>query len=104
MTKRKNKDQTNVLEKTISSLDNDSKMTTSASSNGLLFGKKNYMFLLAGCGLIALGFALMSGGSMPSSDVWDESLIYSNRRTLLAPFIIIMGLCLQIWTIFAKKD
>jgi hypothetical protein len=60
--------------------------------------------MLGGLGLIFLGLILMAGGSMPSSDVWDESLIYSSRRTILAPMVILAGLGFQIWAIFAKKD
>ena len=45
--------------------------------NMLTFGKRNYYFILGGLALIFLGLILMSGGHMPSPDVWDESLIYS---------------------------
>ena len=76
---------------------------TASVDADLLFGKRNFAFLLAGTGLIALGYFLMSGGNMPSPDVWDESLIYSTRRTLVAPIIILLGLGLQFYTIFAKK-
>lgn len=69
----------------------------------LMFGKKNYMFLLIGIGLMILGFFLMAGGKMPSPDVWDESIIYSSTRTLIAPIFILAGLVLQFWTIFSKK-
>jgi len=37
---------------------------------------------------------------MPSPDVWDESIIYSKRRTLLGPFVIIVGLVVEIVAIF----
>jgi len=59
--------------------------------------------MLIGLALIGLGMLLMSGGSMPSSDVWDENIIYSTRRTLIAPLVILIGLGLQIYAIFAKK-
>lgn len=77
--------------------------TNNSSGSTLLFGKKNFMFLLAGTGLIALGYFLMAGGHMPSPDVWDESLIYSTRRTFIAPLFILAGLSIQVYTIFAKK-
>lgn len=66
----------------------------------MIFGKKNYLLMLAGIVLIALGLILMSGGAMPSPDVWDENLIYSNRRTLLAPIVIVLGLVVEIFAIF----
>jgi len=69
----------------------------------LLFGKKNFMFIGIGVGLIFLGLALMSGGHMPSPDVWDESLIYSHRRITLAPIVILAGLVVNVYAIFIKK-
>ena len=72
------------------------------SSHPLVFDKTNYMLMLAGIGLIALGLLLMRGGAMPSPDVWDENIIYSTRRTLLAPFVILVGLVVEIYAIFKK--
>lgn len=69
----------------------------------MLFGKKNMYIILGGVGLMALGFVLMSGGHMPSADVWDPDLIYSSRRIVLAPMVILAGLGMQIYAIFAKK-
>ena len=73
---------------------------TAVSEKPLTFGKKNYLFMLAGLLLIILGWMLMSGGAMPSPDVWDESIIYSFRRITLAPICIIAGLVLEIVGIF----
>ena len=69
----------------------------------LLFGRKNYMYLLIGVVLIVIGYFLMAGGHMPSADVWDESLIYSTTRTVIAPIFILAGLGIQVYTIFSKK-
>ncbi len=66
----------------------------------MLFGKENYLYMLVGVGLIGLGMLLMMGGSMPSPDVWDESLIYSFRRTVLAPIVIVLGLAVEVYAIF----
>ena len=55
--------------------------------SSLTFGKKNYYYMLGGLALIFLGLMLMAGGHMPSADVWDESLIYSTRRTLILSLI-----------------
>ncbi len=82
-----------------------SKRTTSASTiakEPLLFGKQNYILMGIGLGLITLGLILMSGGGMPSPDVWDESIIYGFRRTVLAPFLILAGLIVEIFAIFKK--
>jgi Protein of unknown function (DUF3098) len=69
----------------------------------LLFGKKNYIFILSGIGLIFLGMILMSGGHMPSPDVWDESLIYSPIRITVAPILILAGLIVNVYAVFVKK-
>lgn len=90
-----------VLEPT-RSRSNENKSEQSVTSD-LLFGKNNYMWILAGVGLMALGFALMGGGAMPSPDVWDPEVIYSFRRTVLAPVVILAGLGFQFVAIFAKK-
>ena len=70
----------------------------------LIFSRKNMALVLTGIGLIALGLFLMSGGSQPSPDVWDESIIYSNRRTLIGPIVIILGLVVEIVAIFRKNE
>jgi len=68
----------------------------------LLFTRKNYMYIGIGCGLIALGLILMLGGSMKDPNVWDESVIYSARRTVLAPIVILAGLGMQVYAIFKR--
>jgi len=68
----------------------------------LIFGKQNYIWMGIGFGLIALGMLLMSGGAMPSPDVWDEDIIYSFRRTVLAPFLMLVGLVVEVYAIFKK--
>ncbi|HHB52692.1 MAG TPA: DUF3098 domain-containing protein [Saprospiraceae bacterium] len=68
----------------------------------MLFHKENFYFVFAGLILIALGFLLMSGGHMPSADVWDDSLIYSPVKVFWAPLVILIGLGLNIYAIFKR--
>ncbi|HQX45704.1 MAG: DUF3098 domain-containing protein [Saprospiraceae bacterium] len=68
--------------------------------DSMSYGKAHIQIVLIGLGLIALGLLLMSGGWMPSPDVWDESIIYSTRRTVIAPIFIIAGLAMQVYAIF----
>lgn len=74
--------------------------TTSSRSTVLIFDKSNYLLMLVGLALIGLGLVLMSGGAMPDPNTWDEGLIYSHRRTLLAPITILLGLIVEIVAIF----
>jgi len=71
-----------------------------AVQQDLIFGRQNYLFIALAFGLILLGMLLMMGGSMPDANTWDESLIYSTRRTLIAPITILIGLVLGVVAIF----
>lgn len=68
----------------------------------LLFNKQNYLYMIIGVVLIALGMVLMSGGHMPDPNTWDEDIIYGTRRTVVAPILILLGLGVQIYAIFKK--
>ncbi len=74
--------------------------TTAENTNELIFGKQNFLWMAIGVGLIALGMIMMLGGSMPSPDVWDDSIIYSPRITVVAPILILSGLIVEIYAIF----
>ena len=68
----------------------------------LLFGKQNYILMVAGAALVLLGMVAMLGGSMPDPDTWDPDIIYSARITVLGPILIMSGLILEIYAIFKK--
>ena len=74
------------------------------SDEPLLFGKQNYILMLAGVLVMMLGFLLMLGGEMPDPNTWDEDLIYGFRRTVLAPFMILAGLVTLVFAIFKKQS
>lgn len=76
----------------------------SVEPKNLVFGKENFLWMIGGIVLIALGLVLMSGGKMPSPDVWDENLIYNPRRIIVAPAIILLGLIVEIIAIFKKSS
>lgn len=66
----------------------------------MIYQSENFKWMLIGLAVIALGMFLMSGGAMPSPDVWDETLIYSFRRITLAPIVILIGLGIEVYAIF----
>jgi hypothetical protein len=68
----------------------------------MLFSTKNYILMGVGLLVIALGFILMMGGSMPEPDMWDNDLIFSFRRITLAPFLVITGFVIEIYAIFKR--
>ncbi|MCE2769851.1 MAG: DUF3098 domain-containing protein [Saprospiraceae bacterium] len=68
----------------------------------MLFNKNNLIWMGSGILLVAIGLVLMSGGKMPSPDVWDETIIYSPVRMVIAPIFILAGLIIEVFAIFRK--
>jgi len=54
------------------------------------FTKKNYYILLAGIGLIALGYLLMIGGGSEDPNVFNPA-IFDFQRITLAPMVCLLG-------------
>ena len=71
--------------------------------NKLLFGKRNYKFMLLGLFFIAFGFILMSGGGSDDPNIFNEE-IYSFRRIRLAPILVITGFIIEVYAILTKSE
>jgi hypothetical protein len=68
-----------------------------------MFSKENYIWMLAGLLVIALGMFLMSGGrSNTDPTVFNKEAVYSSTRITVAPIMILAGLVLEIYAIFKK--
>ena len=76
--------------------------TKTIKDETLLFEKPNYMYMLIGAGLVALGMIMMLGGGMPDPNTWDPDIIYSKRITILGPVLILAGLVVEIFAVFKK--
>ncbi len=61
------------------------------SNKDFAFGKQNYILVATGALLAILGYLLMSGGGSDDPTVFSEEL-FSTRRMIVAPIIIIAGL------------
>ncbi|WP_430614031.1 DUF3098 domain-containing protein [Flavobacterium sp. JP2137] len=66
-----------------------------------LFAKSNYLFLIAGILIIALGYILMSGGGNDNPAEFNDA-IFNFRRIRLAPTVIFIGFGVCIYSIFKK--
>lgn len=66
----------------------------------LIFKRHNYVLIGIGALLMAVGIALMAGGGMEDPNVWDEGVIYSTRRMVIAPILMLAGLVVEIFAIF----
>ncbi len=66
-----------------------------------LFQRGNYVLMLAGLALIVLGFVLMSGGGSEDPNAYNPEL-FSTRRIVIAPFLIVVGFAVEVWAIMRK--
>jgi Protein of unknown function (DUF3098) len=67
-----------------------------------LFGKENYIIMLAGLAVIALGFLLMAGGKSADPKIFDPKEVYSTTRITIAPLLIVLGFVIEIVGILKK--
>lgn len=65
---------------------------------GFAFERQNYILMIAGLGLMILGFVLMIGGGSDDPNVFNYEL-FSFRRMTLAPLLIIAGFVVEIFAI-----
>ncbi len=68
---------------------------------GFAFHKENYLLLIVGLVLIAIGFLLMLGGGSDNPEVFSEAL-FDFRRLTLAPILILAGLIVEIFAIMKR--
>ena len=72
-------------------------------SNGIDFaiGRKNFIYIALGVGILVIGFLLMAGGKSDDPNVFNEEIFNFRRRTL-APIIVVGGFMFIIWAIMKK--
>ncbi|MDR0815777.1 MAG: DUF3098 domain-containing protein [Bacteroidales bacterium] len=63
--------------------------------------KDNYKYILAGVGILVIGFLLMAGGKSTDPNVFNPE-IFSFRRITLAPIVVVGGFVFIIWAIMRK--
>ena len=68
-------------------------------------GKENFKYLIIGASIIIVGFLLMMGGGSHDPNVFNTEEIFSPRRIILAPVVVMFGFAFEIWAIMKKpKD
>ena len=67
-----------------------------------LFGKENYMMMLGGLVIMAIGFFLMAGGKSADPKVFSDNEVYSTTRITIAPLLIIAGFVIEVFAIMRK--
>lgn len=70
-------------------------------SSGIYFDKINYICLIAGILLIALGYLLMTGGGSTDPNKFSDEL-FSARRITVAPVTCLIGFAVIIYAIMRR--
>ena len=65
------------------------------------FERINYIIMLIGLGLIAIGYILLVGGGSKDPDVFNYDL-FNFRRLVLSPIFIVAGFVVEIYAILKK--
>ncbi|HNU88776.1 MAG TPA: DUF3098 domain-containing protein [Ferruginibacter sp.] len=81
----------------------ETKQAPAGGNSNPLFGKENYMWMLIGLAVLALGFFLMAGGKSADPKVFNDDDVYSTTRITIAPILIIAGFVIEIFAIMKKS-
>ncbi|HNV98099.1 MAG TPA: DUF3098 domain-containing protein [Chitinophagales bacterium] len=77
-------------------------VSTKIEHTNIVLGKQNYTLMLVGLAVIIIGFILMSGGKSEDPNVFNADEVYSNRRIVIAPIVVILGFVIEIVAVFYK--
>jgi len=81
---------------------------TSKHSQGVvdhspLFTRDNYLWMIIGAVVIAVGMMVMSGGKSQDPNVFNYKEVYSTTRITIAPILIVLGLIIEVYAIFKRS-
>jgi DUF3098 family protein len=66
------------------------------------FTRINYRLLLAGVGIVLVGYMLMAGGGSGDPNVFIKEEIFSERRITVAPIVCLLGYLFVIHAIMKR--
>ena len=72
------------------------------NNTNFALGKENYLYLAIGFAIIVIGFLLMTGGGSKDPNVFNGDELFSFRRIVLAPVVVMFGFFFEIWAIMKK--
>ena len=67
-----------------------------------IFGRRNYVFMIAGLLLIAAGYVLMAGGGSDDPAVFNDA-IFNTRRLIIAPILVLSGFGMELYAIMTRS-
>ncbi|MDD2287816.1 MAG: DUF3098 domain-containing protein [Bacteroidales bacterium] len=80
---------------------NSKVIVENTSAKGFAFERINYIWMLIGLALLALGYILLIGGGAKSPDEFNYSL-FNAQRLVVAPILMVLGLGVEVYAILLK--
>lgn len=78
-------------------------MKKNQNERPFIFTKINYLLMVGGIILMAIGYLIMKGGGSDDPNVFNEE-IFSTSRIRVAPALITLGFITQIFAIMYKPE
>jgi len=79
----------------------DNMQEESKSKFDFVFGKNNYILMIVGVVVMVIGYLCLVGGGSDNPNEFNDA-IFSARRMVVAPLLIIAGLVIEIFSIMIK--
>lgn len=73
-------------------------MSTSQKKSPPIFRKFNYILMIIGIVILAIGYFLLAGGGSDDPNVFNPE-IFSTRRIVIAPIFMVIGMVTGIFAI-----
>ena len=70
-------------------------MNTSTQKSPPIFRRFNYILMIIGIVILAIGYILLAGGGSDDPNVFNPE-IFNTRRIVIAPIVMIIGLIIGI--------
>lgn len=70
-------------------------MSTSTKTAPPIFRKFNYILMIIGIVVLAIGYILLAGGGSEDPNVFNPE-IFNTRRIVIAPLVMLIGLIIGI--------
>ena len=80
----------------------ENKKETNPTNKQMTFTKKNYLWVIIGVVVLAIGMILMIGGGSSDPDVFNPAM-FNARRLVVAPILILVGFAIEIYAIMLKN-
>ena len=68
-----------------------------------VFGEKNYILMIIGIVVMGIGYLCLIGGGSEDPNIFNDA-IFSTRRMVVAPILIIAGLVIEVFAIMVKGE